>query len=131
MNLSRPVTSSMGVISNLLLLLLLFPPSLSVPYLRPTGFSFPSSSILQQTPWPPWPSYPPRPPPWLQRPTRAFRPYFGPPPPETVAVAQPSYCDPDPVTGNLPFDCIDIIDVRIPTNFACAIFLRKISLFTI
>ena len=36
-------------------------------------------TISFQTPWPPWPSYPPPPPPWLQRPTRTFLPYFGPP----------------------------------------------------
>ena len=30
----------------------------------------------------------------------------------TFQPVSPSYCSPDPVTGNLPFDCIDIIDVR-------------------
>merc|ERR1712037_365918 len=78
-----------------------------------------AAAAQEKTPWPPWPSYPPPPPPWLRRPTRAFLPYFGPPPPiQSVAMPQPSYCSPDPVTGNLPFDCIDIIDVSCPTNHA-------------
>ena len=91
-------------------LLLLLPPQLhSRAWVRP-GFTFPSPQ--QQVLWPPWPSYPPPRPPWaLHRPTRAFVPFFG--SPFLPTTSSPNYCNPDPVTGNLPFDCVDIIEVRL------------------
>eukprot|EP00090_Calanus_glacialis_P021975 TRINITY_DN33898_c0_g1_i1.p1 TRINITY_DN33898_c0_g1~~TRINITY_DN33898_c0_g1_i1.p1 ORF type:complete len:186 (-),score=40.12 TRINITY_DN33898_c0_g1_i1:90-647(-) len=82
-----------------------------------------------------WPSYPPPLPLWaLSKPRRDFHPYFGklsitqnptvitssptqPPipsttqsiPSSTTQPSQPITCRPDPVTDNLPWDCIDII----------------------
>merc|ERR1712115_163632 len=60
----------------------------------------------------PWPSYPPPLPLWaLHRPTRAFLPFFGPPPPDSDSAVD---CSPNLDTGNLPLHCIDIIQVRAP-----------------
>jgi hypothetical protein len=93
----------------LLPLLLTLPPALALPYYSrplPPAPASPYSPLAPLAPWPPWPSYPPAPPLWAaHRPSRPFLPYFGPPLPPA------HYCGPDPVTGNLPFDCVQIIQV--------------------